>query len=94
MQHHSETATQSTVFDNLGTVKHNVASLARMMTVAEWWTEFDEPVEYLEDPEATFEEDARCLVGVCAAGGIAYHRTEKGLAFPVWMLRELYPENP
>lgn len=65
----------------------------RLLTVADYWVEFDEPVELLEDPRATFRQDAADLIAACELHGIAYRRDEVP-AFPVWLLREFYPANP
>ena len=66
----------------------------RLLTIAAYWAEFDEPIEYLENPEATFAEDAQSLGSLCEENGIAYQRSERAAAFPLWLLREFYPENP
>jgi hypothetical protein len=69
---------------------------ARMLSVADYWAEFDEPIELLDDPARTFAEDAARLGDICRANNIP-HRPASGIhdgAFPVWMLREFYPVNP
>ena len=71
------------------------ADPSRLMTVREWWFDMDEPVEMLTDPKATFAEDERELIRLCAAEGIAYRTTAKsGAAFPAWLLGRFYPVNP
>jgi hypothetical protein len=75
---------------------------SRLMTVREWWHEMDEPVEMLADPEASFEEDERALLGLCRENG-TNHRGPLGepregegreAAFPAWLLLQFYPLNP
>jgi hypothetical protein len=65
----------------------------RLLSVADYWVEFDEPIDMLEDPRTTFEQDARHLIAACERHGIAYRRDDVP-AFPVWLLREFYPANP
>ena len=69
---------------------------ARPLTVADYWTEFGEPAELLDDPQATFAEDGHELLKLCLANDIPYRPTsdEQAMAFPVWLLREFYPANP
>lgn len=69
----------------------------RMLTIAAYWAEFDEPIEYLEDPEKTFTEDARRFISICLTRSIPFEVPEAGLAeaaFPLWLLRKQYPPNP
>ncbi len=96
MQHYpTEPLIQSPLrFDPLDTARRRIAWATRLMTLAEWWAEFDEPIEYLEDPEAILAEDARCLIELCEAHAIVHQQTERGPAFPNWLLKEFYPENP
>ncbi|SNT56463.1 hypothetical protein SAMN05216374_5004 [Tardiphaga sp. OK246] len=65
----------------------------RLLSIADYWTEFDEPADLLEDPRATFKQDAADLIATCELNGIAYRRDDEP-AFPVWLLREFYPANP
>ncbi|UGV24685.1 hypothetical protein E0H22_02680 [Rhodopseudomonas boonkerdii] len=65
----------------------------RLLSVADYWVEFGEPIDLLEDPRATFSEDAAHLIAACERQGIAYRRGDVP-AFPVWLLREFYPANP
>lgn len=65
----------------------------RFISVANYWTEFDEPIDLLNDPQATFMSDEMDLISICEMHGIAYQR-DRGLTFPVWLLREFYPANP
>lgn len=69
----------------------------RMLTIAAYWAEFDEPIEYLEDPEKTFSEDAKRFIPTCLTRSIRFEVPEEGLAeaaFPLWFLRKQYPRNP
>lgn len=97
MQHHitpADTRNQHTEFDPPRHLGHTLAWLARSLTVRQWWHEMDEPIDLLEDPEATFAEDGGCLAAICEEYGIVCQRGEQRQAFPVWVLREFYPENP
>lgn len=69
---------------------------SRLMTVSEWWYEMEEAVELLSDPQATFTEDGHELVRLCLANRIPYRPASDGqaMAFPAWLLREFYPDNP
>jgi hypothetical protein len=66
-----------------------------MLSVADYWVEFDEPVERLTDPAKTFAEDAMRLSATCEDHGIPYQSSANGEPeFPVWLLREFYAANP
>ncbi|WP_244628366.1 hypothetical protein [Tardiphaga robiniae] len=65
----------------------------RLLSVADYWIEFDEPTDLLHDPRATFEQDAAHLIAACELHGIAYRQDDEP-AFPIWLLREFYPSNP
>jgi hypothetical protein len=69
----------------------------RMITIADWWVEFDEPIEHLPDPEATFRDDARRFISICLTRSIPFEVPEAGIVeakFPLWFLRKQYPLNP
>jgi hypothetical protein len=89
----TETTTPSTSADR----DSNRDNPHRMMTISAYWTQFNEPIEHLTDPEATFRDDARRFVSTCLARQIHFDLPKGGLgeaAFPLWFLREQYPANP
>ncbi len=65
----------------------------RLLTVASYWAEFDEPTQLLDDPLDTFAQDARDLITLCERDAIPYNPGIEP-AFPVWLLRAFYPANP
>jgi hypothetical protein len=65
----------------------------RMLSVASYWAEFDEPIQLLDDPLGTFAADAKALIAMCERYGIAFSPSDEPI-FPVWLLREFYPANP
>jgi hypothetical protein len=67
---------------------------AQLFTVESYWTAFDEPIELLTDAAATFALDAARLAVICNRHRIAYRADDREPAFPVWLLREVYPANP
>lgn len=75
-------------------LKHSARDPQRMMSIAGYWAEFEEPIEHLDDPQATFLDDARRLVSVCLIRDIPFQVPEAGLSealFPVWVLERKYP---
>ncbi|MDB5619668.1 MAG: hypothetical protein JWQ24_3906 [Tardiphaga sp.] len=62
---------------------------SRLLSVADYWLEFEEPVDLLGDPQATFAGDTKHLRAACDKHGIAYHVGDEP-AFPIWLLREFY----
>jgi len=69
---------------------------SRLLTVSEFWREWDEPIEWLSDPLATFAEDTEQLLRLCQAEGITYRpaTANQPAAFPLQTLTEFYPANP
>jgi hypothetical protein len=65
----------------------------RMLSVASYWAEFNEPIQLLDDPLGTFSADAKDLIALCDQHGIL-HGSGQEPTFPVWLLREFYPANP
>jgi hypothetical protein len=65
----------------------------RLLSVASYWAEFNEPIQLLEDPLGTFAADAKDLIVLCERHGIAFSSSGEP-TFPVWLLREFYPANP
>lgn len=65
----------------------------RLLSVPDYWKEFDEPIELLKNPDRTFSKDAERLAVICEQHRIPYLRGEIEPAFPVWLLREFYPAN-
>ena len=72
------------------------ADPARLLTVADYWAEFDEPTELLDNPQVTFEKDGRALLKLCLTSGIVHRPAivTEPAAFPLWLLLEFYPANP
>jgi len=64
---------------------------ARLLTVRQYWTEFDEPIDLLEYPEQTFGLDAVDLIKMCRKHGVPYRGGVGDPEFPVWLLRIFYP---
>lgn len=90
MQHH-----QPPPFANCSVLAKVARDPARLLSVRQYWAEFNEPVEFLDDPERTFREDTADLLRVCLRHAVPYSLSDCGtLAFPVWLLREFYPVNP
>lgn len=65
----------------------------RMLSVASYWAEFDEPIQLLDDPLGTFAADAKDLIAMCERHGVSYSASAEP-TFPVWLLRVFYPANP
>lgn len=72
------------------------SSAFELLSVADYWSEFDEPTDSLKDSQATFAADGIDLLRLCLANGIAYRPASAGLpmAFPIWLFREFYEANP
>ncbi|WP_047308390.1 hypothetical protein [Rhodopseudomonas palustris] len=67
----------------------------RLLTVREFWTEFNEPTDLLDDADETFRLDTVDLIRACVSQGIPYaDGGHTNSAFPVWLLRDFYPVNP
>jgi hypothetical protein len=67
----------------------------RMISIATFWAEFDQPIEHLEDPPATFLSDARRLINICLIRELPFQVPEAGLSealFPLWILERMYPD--
>jgi len=94
VEHHPSKSHHASSNAELAAASHRVAEPMRLLTVAQFWEEYEEPIDLLEDPEATFADDERSLAVICKEHGIAYRDTERQPAFPVWVLRAFYPENP
>ncbi|WP_156946989.1 hypothetical protein [Afipia birgiae] len=96
MQHHDETTQRSASIENFTHHGRTGCDPARLLTVAEYWVQFDEPIEFLEDPAATFAGDGQSLIAICEANDIPYRPagTVQAAGFPVWLLMEFYPANP
>ncbi|HEY0329287.1 MAG TPA: hypothetical protein VGC77_09320 [Rhodopseudomonas sp.] len=82
MLHHQTTGKPST----LALVARDPA---RLLTVHEYWTEFDQPIDLFECPEDTLRSDRDDLIKMCESNGVPYHRSGEGdePAFPVWIIR-------
>ena len=63
------------------------ADPARLMTVAEWWYEMEEPIAHLSDSQAAFVDDERRLLKLCSDHSIPYRDAGDGrsVAFPAWL---------
>lgn len=75
-------------------LKHSARDPQRMMNIADFWAEFDHPIEHLDDPQRTILGDAKHLVGVCLVRDIHFQVPDTGLSealFPVWVLEKKYP---